>query len=299
MADRNSDATSLDRLPEDLRTWAFAQGWADLRPVQAKTWDWFRANDLSDHDLLVCAPTATGKTEAVFLPLLSRLGDWDSNGFEILYICPLKALIDQQTTRLKPLFKARDRLVTAWHGEARSGRAAAERSPEGLLIITPESLEGILKRGLARAMFEGLKAVVIDELHAFFGSPRGVQIIAQLARLDDSLGRVVPRIGLSATLSTDVEPVAKSFLRPAAPYRVATVADDTPITAIHFELRAYVDDAPTDTAFRSAKVQLLDDLRRSIAEPMTKDLAAVRKTLVFCNARAMVEWCATELLAAS
>lgn len=285
---------SLDRLPPDLKAWAIAQGWTELRPVQGKTWDWFGSERHEAHDLIVCAPTATGKTEAVFLPLISRLGDWDGRGFDIIYICPLKALIDQQTARLKPLFKAKDRPVLPWHGEARAGREAAKRSPEGVLVITPESLEGLLRTGMATVMFRGLKAVVIDELHAFFGTPRGVQIIAQLARLDAALGEKVPRIGLSATLSEDVEAEARAFLRPADPGRVAIVSDDTPITAITFEVRAFIDEAATD-APRSAKTQLLEDLRETIVEPMASEDGGVRKALIFCNSRAMVEWCATEL----
>lgn len=300
MADLNTDPESFDRLPAELRAWAVERGWGGLRPVQAKAWDWFATNDPTSSDLLVCAPTATGKTEAVFLPLLSRLSEWDTEGISILYICPLKALIDQQTERLKPLFETRRVQVFARHGEARAARAALQRRPEGLLIITPESLEGLLRRGEASAMFKGLKAVVIDELHAFFGSPRGVQIIAQLARLDDILGYPVQRIGLSATLSPDVEPETKAFLRPAAPDRVAVVADDTAITPIRFELRAYVDEAAADADFRSARTQLLEDLRQSIAEPMAQGAAsAPHKTLVFCNARATVEWCATELRGSS
>ena len=285
---------SLDRLPTDLKAWAIAQGWTELRPVQGKTWDWFGSERHEAHDLIVCAPTATGKTEAVFLPLISRLGDWDGRGFDIIYICPLKALIDQQTARLNPLFKAKDRPVLPWHGEARAGREAAKRSPEGVLVITPESLEGLLRTGMATVMFRGLKAVVIDELHAFFGTPRGVQIIAQLARLDAALGEKVPRIGLSATLSEDVEAEARAFLRPADPGRVAIVSDDTPITAISFEVRAFIDEAATD-APRSAKTQLLEDLRETIVEPMASEDGGVRKALIFCNSRAMVEWCATEL----
>jgi ATP-dependent helicase Lhr and Lhr-like helicase len=118
VADALIEDLSLNR-PPDLRAWATEQGWTALHPIQAKTWDWFNVHKPEDHDLIVCAPTTTGKTEAVFLPLLSGLSGWDDSGFEILYICPLKALIDQQTARLKPLFKAKDRLVTAWHGEAR------------------------------------------------------------------------------------------------------------------------------------------------------------------------------------
>lgn len=289
------DDLSLDRLPKDLRSWAKSQGWNELRPVQGKTWDWFDRRDVTSHDLIICAPTATGKTEAVFLPLLSSLGQWDGQGFDIIYVCPLKALIDQQTARLKPLFKVKDRPVLPWHGEARTGRAAAERRPEGVLVITPESLEGILRRGVAPVMFKELKAVVIDELHAFFGNPRGVQIIAQLARLDATLKRKVTRVGLSATLSDEVEAEAKVFLRPADPARVAIVSDDTPITAITFEVRAFVDEPTTAAVPRSAKTQLLEDLRETIAEPMAGEDGGVRKALVFCNSRAMVEWCATEL----
>lgn len=295
MNDAAADELSLDLLPPNLKEWATNQSWTALRPVQGKTWKWFRTEGLDRHDLIVCAPTATGKTEAVFLPLLASLGNCDARGFEIIYICPLRALIDQQTSRLEPLFKVGNRPVLPWHGEARSGRAEAERNPKGALVITPESLEGLLRRGKGPTMFDGLKAVVIDELHAFFGTPRGVQIIAQLARLDAALKRKVPRIGLSATLSDDVEAEARTFLRPAEPDRVAIVSDDTPITAISFEVRAFIDVVTSETEPRSAKTQLLEDLRTTIVEPMARENAGIRKVLVFCNSRAMVEWCATEL----
>ncbi|MNU46582.1 ATP-dependent RNA helicase DbpA [compost metagenome] len=288
---------TLDDLPEDLGSWAAGQTWTALRAIQEITWNHFNAPASEDRDLVVCAPTATGKTEAVFLPLVAEMADWPEAGFDILYICPLKALIDQQAVRLQSLLKVRGRSVTAWHGEARRGREQAKRQPQGLLVITPESLESILRAGPAATMFTSLKAIVIDELHAFFDNPRGVQIIAQLARIDRMVGRKVRRIGLSATLSDDVEPVVRAFLRPAEPDRVVVLKDDTAITQIDYELCAFTDgpDPQAPDQSLTAREALLNALRTSVAEPMLAPHTAVSKTLVFCNARATVEWCATEL----
>lgn len=289
-ADHNLDL-QLDRLPANLVGWANDAGWAALRPIQARCMDWFETDGHHARDLIVCAPTATGKTEAVFLPLIGAITEFAANGFEILYICPLKALIDQQAKRLRPLMKLADRTVTAWHGEATSGRAAARRRAEGMLVITPESLEKLLRMDEAQQMLGGLHAIVIDELHAFFGTPRGVQLISQLSRIEHLTGRTVARFGLSATLADDVEEQAKAFLRPADPARVAVIADDTPITAITFTVESYVDEAGEGL---NSRTKILERLRETLGEQAAAKGSRL-KALVFCNSRNQVEWCATEL----
>lgn len=281
----------LSRLPKSLKNWAKQAKWKELRPIQALCLDWFDADGHESSDLIVCAPTATGKTEAVFLPLIGRIDEFQANGFEILYICPLKALIDQQTERLRPLMKIADRPVTAWHGEARAGRAAALRRAEGMLVITPESLEKLLRMDEALQMLGGLHAVVIDELHAFFGTPRGVQVISQLARIEHMTGRAVPRFGLSATLADDVEEQAKAFLRPADAERVAVIADDTPITAINFTINSFVDEHDEGI---SAREQILEEIDKTLGVA-ARSRGATLKALVFCNSRQQVEWYSTQL----
>lgn len=281
----------LDRLPANLAGWAYSEGWATLRPIQAKCLDWFAVDVHAAQDLIVCAPTATGKTEAVFFSLIGAITEFAANGFEILYICPLKALIDQQAKRLRPLMKIADRTVTAWHGEATSGRAAARRRAEGMLVITPESLEKLLRMDEARQMLGGLHAIVIDELHAFFGTPRGVQVIAQLSRIEHLTGRTIARFGLSATLADDVEEQAKVFLRPADPARVGVIADDTPISTINFTVESYVDESGDGP---NSRTQILERLRGTLGAQASSKGSRL-KALVFCNSRNQVEWCATEL----
>lgn len=153
---------------------------------------------------MISAPTAGGKTEAAFLPLASRLAKRaDSPGFGLLYISPLKALINDQFRRLEPLFEALDQPVHRWHGDVSAHlKTKARKNPRGLVLITPESLEALfLRRGREiERLFGNLEAVVVDELHSFIGSERGIQLSSLLARLEASTGRRIDRIGLSATL---------------------------------------------------------------------------------------------------
>lgn len=286
--------SSLDLLPAGFREWAVAAGWASegLRPIQIEAIGWFAG--AGEADALVCAPTATGKTEAAFIPILGALPDAPEIGFDILYICPLKALINQQKDRLDSLAAVKGRPVTKWHGEAKAGRAAAESRPQGILIITPESLESVLRSDSAARKFGRLSAVIIDEVHSFFGTARGVQVISQLARIEHLTGRTVRRIGLSATLAADAHDAASRFLRPDAPGRVQVVADDTPITALDFRLTAFTGKAADPTA-PTVRDQVLMFLRDEVYRPMMARDPPFTKVLVFCNSRAQVEWCATEL----
>jgi ATP-dependent helicase Lhr and Lhr-like helicase len=159
---------------------------------------------LGGGDVLIAAPTAGGKTEAAFLPLASRVAEGAGRtGFAVLYVSPLKALINDQFSRLESLFEALDLPVHPWHGDVSASRkTAARKSPRGLVLITPESLEALfMRRGReVPGLFDPLEAVVVDELHAFIGTERGTQLASLLARLEAAIGRRVDRIGLSATL---------------------------------------------------------------------------------------------------
>ncbi|HEX7152248.1 MAG TPA: DEAD/DEAH box helicase [Thermoanaerobaculia bacterium] len=177
-------------------------------------------------DLLIAAPTASGKTEAAMLPIASTLAEKPTDGLACLYISPLKALINDQFPRAESLFGACDVPVTAWHGDVpRSQKTAFLKQPKGTLLITPESLEALLMtRGAITAeLFSPTRFVVLDEVHAFAGTERGAQVQSLLARIERASGRRMRRIGLSATAG-DLRTVAE-FLRPQAEGEIVTIID--------------------------------------------------------------------------
>jgi ATP-dependent helicase Lhr and Lhr-like helicase len=175
-------------------------GWRKLRPVQEAAIPPLLRGD----DTVILAPTAGGKTESALLPLLDNAFlQGPSQGPNILYLCPLKALINNLLPRLNMLAGMLGKEAFAWHGEVTaSARKRFLKEPKSLLLTTPESLQVILsKRDLdPAAIFQGLQAVVIDEVHAFCGEPRGDQLLALLAGLDRWCNRPLQRVGLSATV---------------------------------------------------------------------------------------------------
>jgi len=174
-------------------------GWPDLRPLQ---WGAI-APILRGEDTLLLAPTAGGKTEAACFPLLSRMAYEDWRGLSVLYICPLRALLNNLEPRLASYGGWLGRRVGLWHGDTPAGarkRLAVDR-PD-VLLTTPESLEAMLVSTLLtpRAMFADLRVVVIDEVHAFAGDDRGWHLLAVLERLSRICDSPLQRIGLSATV---------------------------------------------------------------------------------------------------
>lgn len=154
-------------------------------------------------DLLIAATTAAGKTEAAFLPLLSTAAARQGHGVSILYVAPLKALINDQYRRLEGLCSDLELALTRWHGDAPQGpKSRLLKSPEGVVLITPESIEAMFVRRPAsiEALFGELDAIVIDELHAFLQGPRGLHLWSLLRRIDAVSRNRARRIGLSATL---------------------------------------------------------------------------------------------------
>lgn len=210
-----NDASAFDRLAPPLQRWLWEQGWHGLREAQAAALPVLLDGE---RDVVIAAATASGKTEAAFLPLLTRLwrGEGESHGKGLLlYVAPMKALINDQFERLGLICERLELPVTPWHGDV--GEAPRKRffaDPRGVLLITPESLESLLFRRGAELghLFAGLEAVVVDELHAFIGDERGRQLQSLLHRLEAALGRRVRRVGLSATLGDMA--LAADFLRP-------------------------------------------------------------------------------------
>lgn len=190
----------FDRLAPFIQDYIYENKWEELRPNQVAACEVIFD---SDHNLLLSSGTASGKTEAAFLPVLTEIYQNPSSSVGVIYISPLKALINDQFKRLEQLLLDSNIPVTRWHGDASvSQKNKLIKQPEGILQITPESLESLLdnKRGACLTMFSDLRFVIIDEVHYFMRDVRGVQLLCVLERLKQLTGVNPRRIGLSATL---------------------------------------------------------------------------------------------------
>ena len=183
-----------------IQDYIYQNGWKDLREVQIAA---AKAIFETDRNLLLSSSTASGKTEAAFFPIISLMCEDMPKSVGALYIAPLKSLINDQFLRLDELLDMTGIPVFHWHGDvAQSHKAKLLKDPQGILQITPESLESLLmnrSNDIVR-LFGDLRFIVIDEIHTLTGTDRGNQIICQLVRLARLIGRVPRRIGLSATI---------------------------------------------------------------------------------------------------
>ena len=183
-----------------IREFIYNSGWQDLRAVQLAA---ARVIFETDKNLLVTSSTASGKTEAAFFPIISLMSEDMPKSVGVLYIAPLKSLINDQFERLDTLLDMSGIPVFHWHGDvAQSHKSKLLHNPQGILQITPESLESLLmnrSNDLIR-LFGDLRFIVIDEIHTLTGTDRGNQIICQLVRLARLIGHIPRRIGLSATI---------------------------------------------------------------------------------------------------
>lgn len=178
--------------------------WPGLRPLQELA----VAPVLAGQDCLLLAPTAGGKTEAAALPLLTRMAEENWRDVSVLYICPLRALLNNLQPRLASYAAWLGRSAALWHGDVGpSERARILRERPDILLTTPESVEAILVSTKVdpRTLFSGLRTVVVDEVHAFAGDDRGWHLLALLERLEKVTGRPLQRIGLSATVGNPDE----------------------------------------------------------------------------------------------
>lgn len=256
-----AERTGFDRLAPPLQRWLWEQGWSGLREAQVAALPLLLDGE---RDVVIAAATASGKTEAAFLPLLTRLWNADCKGL-VLYVAPMKALINDQHERLSLICERLELPVTPWHGDV--GEMLRKRffaDPRGVVLITPESLESLLfRRGTELGqLFGGLETVVVDELHAFIGSERGRQLQSLLHRLDAAIGRRVQRVGLSATLG-DMD-LAAEFLRPSSGNNVAIIvsSSETKPPAIEFKtmLVQPVTEVSVNAAHKAIAAELFERL---------------------------------------
>ncbi|MCD6325940.1 DEAD/DEAH box helicase [bacterium] len=175
--------------------------WTELRPIQVDT---IREIILAKSSrIVISAQTASGKTEAAFLPILSEIANECSGGVRALYIGPLKALINDQFRRLEDLCQRASIPVWRWHGDVgQSSKRALIKTPSGVLLITPESLESLFinRPQHIDKLFRRLSFVVIDEMHSFMGTERGAHLKSLIHRLAPRSKEKLSVIGLSATL---------------------------------------------------------------------------------------------------
>lgn len=188
------------RLAPFIQEYIYRQHWEQLRPVQVQAIS--SILDTPNH-ILITSGTASGKTEAALLPILTELTYNPSATIGVMYIGPLKALINDQFERLQGMLEETGIPVQSWHGDiAQSKKTRFLKQAQGLLQITPESLEAMLinRHNELGRLFGDLRFVVIDEVHAFINSDRGRQVLCQLQRLARYQAKPARRIGLSATI---------------------------------------------------------------------------------------------------
>ncbi len=174
-------------------------GWRELRPFQ----DLVIPKVVAGDHLIILAPTAGGKTESAFFPALSRMLTENWSGLSVLYVCPIKALLNNLDDRLSRYCNLLGRRSALWHGDVgTSKRRKILRDPPDCLLTTPESLEVMLvSRSVDdQRMFGDLKMIIVDEVHAFAGDDRGWHLLSVLERVSKLAGQEIQRIGLSATV---------------------------------------------------------------------------------------------------
>lgn len=275
----NVQSSSFELLHESVRNWVWRQGWSSLKDIQENTIPVVLQRDC---DVIISAATAGGKTEAAFLPILSHLLSNPSQGFDVLYVSPLKALINDQYRRLLDMTSGTSVVVTPWHGDIDASRKArALKNPSGILIITPESLESFLinRNASVKKVFGGLKYIVIDELHAFIGNERGKQLQSLLSRIELITGNTPPRVAMSATFSNYDK--VKSFLRPDGSFQCMIPSQGDSSHETRILIKEYLQ--------RSDK-----DVDKEIADEIFTKLRG-SNNLVFTNSRVAAEGFAVRL----
>ena len=173
--------------------------WRSLRPLQEQA----IVPVLSGKNCLMLAPTAGGKTEAAILPILSRMLAENWSGLSVLFVCPIRALLNNLEHRLSYYAGLVGRTCGLWHGDvAQASKSRTLAEPPDILLTTPESLEALLiSRRTDRFFFFGkVQSIIIDEIHAFAGDDRGWHLLAVLERIRHITGKDMQRIGLSATV---------------------------------------------------------------------------------------------------
>jgi ATP-dependent Lhr-like helicase len=284
----NSDESkAFFLLDEKIRHWIWDQGWTALRDAQEKAIPPILSGNT---DVVIASATASGKTEAAFLPICSRLLTSEGEDGSVVYISPLKALINDQFSRMAQLCERLYIPVHPWHGDiSGSKKKKFLRNPTGILLITPESLESLFVNHGASIllMFRNLLYIVVDELHSFIGSERGKQLQSLLHRLEIVIKRKVPRIGLSATIG-DMH-LASHFLRSENNSEVELIISAASGQELRLQLKGFLQKSPPLDINETKDMVQLDGSLIEIGENIFKTLRG-SSNLIFANSRNRVEF---------
>lgn len=279
---------TFQRLAPFIKEYIYTHNWKDIRPVQVEA---CKVIFNTNAHLLLAAGTASGKTEAAFLPVLTLLHENPSSSIGILYISPIKSLINDQFERLNDLLKEATIPVWAWHGDVSQNRKnKLVKNPSGILQITPESLESLLLNKTAELpnLFGDLRFIIIDEIHAFMGSERGCQILCQLTRLSRYIRNQQPRrIGLSATLGDYT--LAEDWLSSGTKISVITpkikgAERKVNLSISHF----YLAEKPTKSSSEQ-EISSQNKFKSSLYYQYLFKSTQAKKCLIFANNRAEIE----------
>jgi ATP-dependent Lhr-like helicase len=228
---------TYELLNERIQRAIYKMAWTRFRAIQDEAIEYLIK---SPDDLIISAPTASGKTEACFLPIISNIIKTTTCGVKILYISPLKALINDQFSRIEKLCEELCFPVVKWHGDAsRRDKIDLLENPDGILLITPESIESLFinRYRQIKNLFQGLEYVVIDEIHSFISGARGNHLFSLLNRIEKIIGKKVVKIGLSATIN-GLEIIQK-WLNYDNPNSVKIIKSDE-AGGLRGEIRGYV-----------------------------------------------------------
>lgn len=191
---------AFDRLAPFIQDYIYNNKWTELRDVQVAACEVVLDTDCN---LLLSSGTASGKTEAAFLPVLTQIINTPASSVSVLYISPLKALINDQFLRLDDLLRDTNISLHKWHGDvSQDSKNRLLLNPQGVLQTTPESLESMLmnRKDVIIKLFSDLRFIIIDEVHYFMNDIRGIQLLCILERIQKLTSTMPRRIGLSATL---------------------------------------------------------------------------------------------------
>lgn len=258
------------------------------KSMQKKIWDmkWEQLMPIQNHaipviiqtnkDVILSASTASGKTEAAFLPIISLIEGNAEKQLKVLYISPLKALINNQFERIEKLCEYSSIPIHKWHGDvSQSQKKKLVKNPSGILQITPESIESLFinRTEHIRNLFKGIEFIVIDEIHSFINSERGVQLRSLLSRIENYTEQRPRIIGLSATI--DNFDLVRKWVNYKDTDNVEVIEEKSSEKELQYHLMYF--ETGED---RKLPVELFEDMRE-----ITKDC----KAIVFCNSRGQVE----------
>lgn len=287
----NEVDSAFNLLARGVQRQLWRMGWTELRPIQVHA---IREIIQSDVDVVIAAQTASGKTEAAFLPIVSKISDESPSSIRALYVGPLRALINDQFQRVEDLCGYVDVPTHRWHGDVgAAAKSSLLKNPAGVLLITPESIESLFvnRSSYLPRLFGGLRYVVIDELHSFLDSERGVHLQSLLCRLR----RVVSAtegsfrmVGLSATLGDTS--VAQRYLNRDKPNTVAIIRDDVGEKELRYRIHGYISRTSSDREIAKEKSKDSKEIAvmRQIAEDLVEHCRGY-SNLVFANAKGDIE----------